>query len=167
MDTKTLIIIRHAKSDWGTGVPDFDRPLTEQGRHDAFAIGALLAPYYIDQVWCSAAHRTQETWEQTHRGGARVHEIDIRKSFYDTWADTLITEMTFLDDSISTLAIMNHQPTVGDLVFTLARPSVLTSQVSEHFPTAGVAILNFRGSWSKITGQDLVLESFERVRAAN
>ncbi|MEI9909506.1 MAG: histidine phosphatase family protein [Bacteroidota bacterium] len=33
---KTLILIRHAKSDWSTAsLSDFDRPLNERGRKDA------------------------------------------------------------------------------------------------------------------------------------
>jgi phosphohistidine phosphatase len=163
--TKTLIILRHAKSDWSTGAPDFDRPLTDLGRLDAHAAGNLISSYPIDLVWCSAAKRTQETWEQAHLGGAQAKEIDVRRSFYDTWVDALISEMTLLDDTVSTLAIVNHQPTVGDLVFILARPSTLTSQVSEHFPTAGVAVLSYQGSWASIRGQDLVLDRFDRVRA--
>ena len=40
---KTLILVRHAKSDWsGDGLPDFDRPLNERGKKDAPAMAARL-----------------------------------------------------------------------------------------------------------------------------
>ena len=33
---KQLLLIRHAKSDWGDfSLPDFDRPLNERGKRDA------------------------------------------------------------------------------------------------------------------------------------
>ena len=32
---KTLILIRHAKSDWPENTEDFDRPLSEKGFKDA------------------------------------------------------------------------------------------------------------------------------------
>ena len=32
---KTLILVRHAKSDWPEDTDDFDRPLAERGMHDA------------------------------------------------------------------------------------------------------------------------------------
>ena len=32
---KTLILVRHAKSDWPEETADFDRPLAEKGQHDA------------------------------------------------------------------------------------------------------------------------------------
>ena len=37
---KQLILIRHAKSDWGNpGLDDFDRPLNERGKNDIFVDG--------------------------------------------------------------------------------------------------------------------------------
>ena len=30
-----LIVMRHAKSDWGTGLPEFERPLSQRGHDDA------------------------------------------------------------------------------------------------------------------------------------
>ncbi|MCL2529462.1 MAG: histidine phosphatase family protein [Coriobacteriia bacterium] len=162
--TKTIIVIRHAKSDWTTGAADFDRPLLPRGRKDAFAIGALLEPYDIDLVWCSAAKRTQETWEQACLGGAHAEEVDFRRSFYSAWTNSLISEMTTLDESLSTLALVNHQPTVGDLVDTLAQPSDLATQVAHHFPTSGVAILTYQGLWEELHPGQAILESFTRVR---
>ena len=32
---KTLLLVRHAKSDWPTNIDDFDRPLNERGHKDA------------------------------------------------------------------------------------------------------------------------------------
>jgi len=122
MSKKTIIVIRHAKSDWTTGAADFDRPLLGRGRKDAYAIGSLLEPYNIDLVWCSAARRAQETWERASLGGAHAENVDYRRSLYGTWTDSLISEMTTLDESLATLALVNHQPLVGDLVETLASP---------------------------------------------
>ena len=40
---KTLILMRHAKSDWsGDGLADFDRPLNPRGRRSAAALGDWL-----------------------------------------------------------------------------------------------------------------------------
>ncbi|MCL1799680.1 MAG: histidine phosphatase family protein [Eggerthellaceae bacterium] len=161
---KTIIVIRHAKSDWSTGLPDFERPLLERGRKDACAMGPLLEPYGIDLVWCSAAKRTQETWDCACLGGAHAQEVDSRPSFYGAWADSLVSEMLALDESLSVLAIVSHQPTVGDLVETLARPSPLTAQAADHFPTAGVAVLTYRGLWEGLHPGSAALLSFTRVR---
>jgi phosphohistidine phosphatase len=62
--TLTLILMRHAKSDWGgLALPDHDRPLNPRGALDAPAIGAWLQAHghVPDQVLCSTATRTRET----------------------------------------------------------------------------------------------------------
>ena len=41
---KTLLLARHAKSDWGMpGLSDHDRPLNGRGRRDAPAMARRLA----------------------------------------------------------------------------------------------------------------------------
>ena len=39
---KTLILVRHAKSDWPENTEDFDRPLAEKGLHDAEKMSHFL-----------------------------------------------------------------------------------------------------------------------------
>ncbi|MCM3696055.1 SixA phosphatase family protein [Microbacterium oleivorans] len=39
----TLILVRHAKSDWGTGHDDHERPLNDRGRRDAPVMARRLA----------------------------------------------------------------------------------------------------------------------------
>jgi phosphohistidine phosphatase len=42
--TLTLILTRHAKSDWGSpALPDYDRPLNDRGRRSAPVLGRWLA----------------------------------------------------------------------------------------------------------------------------
>ena len=60
----TLILMRHAKSDWGSpGLPDHDRPLNARGMNDAPRMGAWLRRqgYLPDEVLCSTATRTRQT----------------------------------------------------------------------------------------------------------
>jgi phosphohistidine phosphatase len=46
LQLKTLLLIRHAKSDWDAGIAsDFDRPLNERGKRDA----PLMAHRLLDQ----------------------------------------------------------------------------------------------------------------------
>lgn len=63
--TLRLILTRHAKSDWDDDrLDDHDRPLNRRGQMAAPAIGRWLAGqgYLPDQVLCSTALRTRETW---------------------------------------------------------------------------------------------------------
>ena len=159
----TLIVMRHAKSSWQTGCADIDRPLCERGRRDALAAGALLAEFAIDLVWCSSALRARQTWEQACRGGASAARTVVDKSLYDTWADELITDLAALDGE-ATVLIVGHQPTVGDLVTTLAQPSALRAQVATHYPTAGIAVLSHSGAWDTLAPGSAILTRFEAPR---
>ena len=62
---RTLILLRHAKSDWSGSAPDFDRPLAERGRAQAPLAGRWLANHVdrIDLAIVSPAERARETWE--------------------------------------------------------------------------------------------------------
>jgi phosphohistidine phosphatase len=64
--TLTLILMRHAKSDWGSlGLSDHDRPLNSRGARDAPMMGEWLRKkgHLPDQILCSTATRTRQTLE--------------------------------------------------------------------------------------------------------
>ncbi|HQY45284.1 MAG TPA: histidine phosphatase family protein, partial [Paracoccaceae bacterium] len=62
---RRLILTRHAKSAWDDPtMSDHDRPLNGRGRRSALELGEWLQSrgYEPDQVLCSTATRTRETW---------------------------------------------------------------------------------------------------------
>ena len=74
---RTLVLMRHAKSDYPEGVPDHGRPLAARGIREAALAGEWLrdnAPA-IDAVRCSSAVRTRQTLDRTG--------IDAPVSFLD------------------------------------------------------------------------------------
>ncbi len=61
---KRLILMRHAKSDWGDPtLPDHARPLNRRGRRSAAALGAWLRAEGVvpNEILCSPATRTRQT----------------------------------------------------------------------------------------------------------
>jgi phosphohistidine phosphatase len=73
---KTLLLIRHAKSDWNDPLlKDFDRPLNERGKKDAPEMGQRLIDkkIKIDAFISSPAKRAKKTAELIAK------EYDIRK----------------------------------------------------------------------------------------
>ena len=62
---RRLVLLRHAKSAWPSGVPDHDRPLAGKGRRNAQATGGWFATEgpRPDLVLCSDALRARQTWE--------------------------------------------------------------------------------------------------------
>jgi phosphohistidine phosphatase len=65
MKGKTLLILRHGKSDWGTGHEDFHRPLVDRGRLGSQKMGAWIKHRKLvpDTVLSSLAERARATTE--------------------------------------------------------------------------------------------------------
>ena len=65
MSARTLVLIRHAKSDWDVPVPDRQRPLNARGARQAPATGKWLSDNGIqpDLALVSPAARARRTWQ--------------------------------------------------------------------------------------------------------
>ena len=65
MAERTLILLRHAKSDWSGDEPDDHRPLAKRGLRQAPEAGQWLAGNIdrIDLAVTSPAVRARTTWE--------------------------------------------------------------------------------------------------------
>ncbi|HRF13596.1 MAG TPA: histidine phosphatase family protein, partial [Candidatus Accumulibacter phosphatis] len=63
MKGKTLLVLRHGKSDWGTGHEDFHRPLVERGHLGSQKMGAWIKRQKLvpDAVLSSPAERARAT----------------------------------------------------------------------------------------------------------
>jgi|GEM_PF-5566903 len=63
--TLRLFVLRHGKSDWSTGDPDFDRPLADRGRASAQRVGIWMSEEGLlpDRVISSPARRARDTAE--------------------------------------------------------------------------------------------------------
>lgn len=164
MAGKTLIVLRHAKSSWQTQEADLRRPLSERGERDATAAGEVLAGYDIDVVLASTATRVQQTWAKAQEGGATSKDVRTSELIYHAWPGELITELHELDETIHTALLIGHQPTLGDLIVTLAKPSPLVERVESKFPTSGLAVLTYRGAWRTLGPGKATLKRFEIPR---
>ena len=63
MKDKTLLVLRHGKSDWSTGLEDFHRPLVSRGRVGSHKMGAWIRCQGLlpDTVLSSPAERARMT----------------------------------------------------------------------------------------------------------
>ncbi len=98
---KRLILMRHAKSDWKLDQTDFDRPLNKRGRGAATALGEWLRQhgYIPDEVICSPAARTRETFQRLSLPDAPTHfpnplylaeAGDLRQALRTATGDTVL-----------------------------------------------------------------------------
>lgn len=161
MATKTLLVLRHAKSSWRTPDLDIRRPLAERGVQDARAAGEILSGYTLDVVLCSSATRAQQTWANAVAGGAACADVRYTEAIYHAWTDELLDEVRELPADAPTALLIGHQPTLSDLVLTLAKPSPLAGTVAERFPTSALAVLTYRGAWRTLAAGKATLARYE------
>ena len=64
--SRELYVLRHGKSDWTAGLPDFQRKLNERGRRSAQRVGTHLGVSGVsfDHVLSSPAERARGTAER-------------------------------------------------------------------------------------------------------
>jgi phosphohistidine phosphatase len=158
-DHRTLLLLRHAKAVAPDDMADFDRPLSERGRRDAFAAGQLLASRgLLDLVLCSPAARTRETWEQAQEGGAQARTVEYPQEIYNAAGPELAELIRAVPDDVTTLLIVGHGPAVPELALRLAsgggQPDTATGGpeelLREGYPTSGLAELSLEGGWADL-----------------
>ena len=160
----TLIVMRHAKSSWGTGDPDHQRPLNKRGEKDAEVAGELLADYSIDLLLSSSATRTRQTWARAEAGGASAAEVEFTDALYGAWADTVVDLLRELDEEVGTVMVLGHEPTMSELVALLAEPSDLADEASAGYPTAALSVLEVDRSWADLVPGGATMVRFEVPR---
>ena len=164
MSGKLLLVMRHAKSSWKTNDPDFKRPLSPRGTRDAVVAGQTLARFDIDVVLCSTAARAQQTWQCALMGGAKADSVRMRDSLYRAWTRQVLDEIREAPASARTVLVIGHEPTVSDLVTSLAISSAMTARIEEKFPTGGVAVLAHDSDWDDLDFGMANLVAFEVPR---
>jgi phosphohistidine phosphatase len=117
--THRLLLIRHAQA--AAAPTDRDRPLTTHGARAAAAIGTWLqeSGYVPDSVMVSPALRAQQTWAAAAEslGGDREPTVDRR--IYDNTVAALLDVIGELAGEAGTVAVVGHNPSIGELAFVL------------------------------------------------
>jgi phosphohistidine phosphatase len=147
-----LILMRHAKSDWGTpGQDDFDRPLNGRGRNSANAMaGWLLENGHVpDTVLVSGAKRTVETWDRMSRIMAGLTLMESVPALYLSAAETILNVIR--TRSAGALLVICHNPGISEF----ARRIVTTPPDDDRFqsyPTAATTVIEFDADrWDQVT----------------
>lgn len=131
--SKSLIIVRHAKSDWVRDLPDHHRPLNARGLFDAELMAAYLATknLHIDHVYCSDALRTQQTLEVLARH-VRPSKISLMPELYLAEVSALCAVIENIPASCQTAMLLGHNPGLTELC------NGLTGDDMANLPTCGV-----------------------------
>jgi len=168
---RRIVIVRHAKSSWDDPtVADHDRPLAPRGRKALHGLRDHLESLALrpELVLCSSSRRTCETLDGIHSALGRHPHIEIDDGLYAADAEHLLARLRHLDDDVTTLVIIGHNPGVADLVDLLVTPSEepAAEPVTGKFPTAAVALVSFTGHWRALQPAAAALDSFWAPRSA-
>jgi phosphohistidine phosphatase len=151
---RTLLVVRHAKSDRGASGPDHDRPLNARGRRDAPALGRWLAAHTpgIDVVLCSSAARARQTWQLAAAQLAHPPAPEVRPSLYLASCDSVVAQLRDIDAVAHVVVLVGHEPTQSALTSYLAGEAepVAAQRFAEGFTTSAVAALRLTGPWSSL-----------------
>ncbi|OBJ21398.1 SixA phosphatase family protein [Mycobacterium colombiense] len=165
-DQRTLLLMRHAKSDYPPGVADHDRPLAPRGIKQAGLAGDWLranAPT-IDGVLCSTATRTRETLLNTRIDAP----VRYSERLYATTPGTMIEEINTVDDGVNALLVIGHEPTMSTLALGLGGAGDTNTSAAERisvkFPTSAIAVLTVPCAWKQLELGVATLIDFEVPR---
>lgn len=117
---RTLVLMRHGKSDWNVSAPDRDRPLAERGRRQATEAGDWLAAHLtaIDEAFVSTARRAYEAWGQASSRLAVPPRMRLKEAAYTFDGDDLIRLVQSID-AARTAVLVGHNPAMEEAVLAL------------------------------------------------
>lgn len=142
---RRLIVLRHAKSDWSSGVADHDRPLAARGRREAELAGRWLRENAadIDLVVCSSATRAQQTWKRVAKQLNPAPRLRVEDRVYEASERELMAIVKKLPDSAQTVLLIGHNPGLEELVAELGG-------IGFAMKTSSIAVLSSRAAWTEV-----------------
>jgi phosphohistidine phosphatase len=157
MSRRTLVLLRHAKSDWSGGEPDIRRPLADRGRRQAPEAGRWLAGNIggIDLAVVSPAARARSTWELAAAELATPPETVVDERVYAASAGELLDVLHGLGSDRGTVVLVGHNPSLEILV------EELTGEWAE-LPTSAIAVLGVEAPWGDLAPGGAVLRAAGR-----
>ncbi|MFO7813899.1 MAG: histidine phosphatase family protein [Pelovirga sp.] len=146
---KKLTLIRHAKSDWNSGVArDFDRPLNRRGKKAApLMAGRILHRGSVpDLLVSSPAQRAVETAVLlADELELPQEQIVYQQNIYEATPLTLVDIVRGLPD-VEHIALIGHNPGLSELGLWLC------IQAPEWLPTCAVLELELAvADWSAVS----------------
>lgn len=145
-----LILIRHAKSAWDDPtLADHDRPLNARGTGAARDLGQWLASrgYTPEEVLCSDALRTRETWAGIAPALPAAPEPLLKPALYHAGPDVMLAVLRHA--KAKTVAMLGHNPGIAEFAHRLVAQSPASEQF-EKFPTGATLVVDFESDWADV-----------------
>ncbi len=160
----SLILMRHAKSDWSDGTADIDRPLNKRGKSSAKRVGQHLAKTanQPERILCSPARRTRESLARLLPHFNALREILFIPSLYESMGSDYLAIIRAYGADADRLMVIGHNSAVHETALTLAagNPGPEFPSLATAFPTAATAIFATDSYWSEVAPDNMTLESY-------
>lgn len=149
--TKRLILTRHAKSSWvDPAMSDHDRPLNARGRGAATDVGAWLASrgYLPDEVLCSDAVRTRETWERIAPAFGTEPKVTMKPALYHAGAEVMLAVLRHATGD--TVMMVGHNPGIADFAERIVAQSPAHA-LFRRYPSGATLVASFEvENWDEV-----------------
>jgi phosphohistidine phosphatase len=147
--SKTLYLVRHAKSSWKhSGLSDSERPLNKRGKHDAPMMGKVLREKneIPELIISSPAKRTLSTAKHYAKElGYEMKKIKTDNSLYFGDVNDYLVLLEGIDDKFNNVMLFTHNPGITYFVNYISGSNI------ENIPTAGTAKIDLNiTSWREI-----------------
>lgn len=155
---KTLILVRHTKSDWGYEfLKDIDRPLNERGYRDAYQQSKwikdnLAVPKIIVSSPAIRAISTALIFARTLNYDEQ--KILIKHGIYDATTDDFLSNIHSLSNDIDSAMIFGHNPTITNLTNLISKDKFF-----DNIPTSGIIILKFEIDKWNLVGENTAINT--------
>lgn len=160
---RRLILTRHAKSSWDDpAMADHSRPLNKRGRRAALELGEWLQSrgYEPDEVLCSTAERTRETWARVAASPVEVvPNVRHLDGLYLASPDVMLAHLRAATGDC--VMMIGHNPGIAELA------SMLPARVPNgpdfrRYPTGATLVVDFEAqSWKDVApGRGSALDFF-------
>lgn len=162
---RRLILTRHAKSSWDDPrMEDHDRPLNDRGRRSARELGDWMASrgYEPEEVLCSTALRTRETWERVAGAPLEVRPVvRMEKRLYLADPATMLEVLRTATQP--TVMMLGHNPGIAEFAAQLpARPPM--DPDFRRYPTSATLVVDFQAnSWADVQPGEGSVMDFVRM----
>ena len=144
---KTLILVRHAKSDWDTpSLGDFDRPLNDRGKRDAPVMAQRLLDkkVKIDAFISSPAKRAKKTATVFAEAyDKKKDDILFIDDLYGAEENVFYNVIADVSNKFDHIAIFSHNPGITGFA------NLISNTRIDNIPTCGVFAIKVEANkWS-------------------
>jgi phosphohistidine phosphatase len=140
--------MRHAKSSWDDrSISDFERALNDRGKKDAPLIAKeLKSRGVLPKVLISSPAKRAKLTSNIIADGIDYKSEDIiyQDTLYESSEFNLIMSIKELDDSLDSVMIVGHNPSLTSVINKISSLNLL------NLPTSGVVALAIKDSWASI-----------------